>query len=262
MDLGLQQRSALVLASGNGLGKAAAMALAQEGCRVAVNARHPEALEQTAQEIRQLTRSDVIAVAGDVGREDDINHCVETTAQHFGGLDILVTNAGGPPVRTFEESTDAEWRQWYEITFLSVVRSVRAALPYLKTSGRGRIINITSSSVKAPIESLIYSNALRLAVVGLAKTLSRELGPYGITVHNVAPGYHLTDGLERIIIKKMQNGLSREEVLKNWADAIPVGRIGQPEDLGVLIAWLAGDKSSYLNGTTIPVDGGLYSGVM
>ncbi|RMH63753.1 MAG: SDR family oxidoreductase [Calditrichaeota bacterium] len=262
MDLGLKGRSAVVMAASKGLGKAAARALAAEGCRVAISARHAETLTAAAREIEQQYGVEVVPVAGDVRNPRDIQTLIDSAAREFGGVDILVTNAGGPPVRTFEDSTDEEWREWYDITFLSVVRSVRAALPHLKKSGRGRIINITSSSVKAPIESLVYSNALRLAVVGLAKTLSRELGPHGITVHNVAPGYHLTDGLERIIVNKMQQGLRREQVLESWSRSIPVGRIGRPEDLGALIAWLAGDQASYLNGTTIPVDGGLYPGVM
>ncbi len=262
MDLGLEGKTALVMAASKGLGKAAAMALSAEGCTVVLGARNAATLKQTAEDIRETTGNAVYYQPTDVGVKEQIEALAALAEEKAGGADILVTNAGGPPVRTFEESTDDEWQQWYNITFMSVVRAVQAVLPAMKRKKSGRIINITSSSVKAPIESLVYSNALRLAVVGLAKTLSRELGPYGITVHNVAPGYHLTEGLERIIVNKMKEGRSRKEVLEMWSRSIPVGRIGRPEDLAYLIAFLAGSRASYLSGTTIQVDGGLYGGVM
>ncbi len=262
MDLGLQGKTAVVFAASKGLGKAAARALAAEGCRVVMGARDGETLAAAAREIEKATGNAPLFRPTDVGDREQIGALVQQAVEKTGGVDILVTNAGGPPVRTFEESTDEEWQHWYNITFMSVVRAVHAVLPHMKKRRFGRIINITSSSVKAPIESLVYSNALRLAVVGLAKTLSRELGAYGITVHNVAPGYHLTEGLERIIVNRMKQGLSREEVLAGWSKSIPVGRIGRPEDLAALITFLAGTPASYLSGTTIQVDGGLYGGVM
>jgi len=143
---------------------------------------------------------------------------------------------------------------------MSVVRSIKAALPYMKQNKWGRIINITSISVKMPIENLIYSNSLRLAVVGLAKSLSMELGPFGITVNTVAPGHHLTDGLERIIKKKVEAGMPREEVLKQWIDRTPMHRLGQPQDLANMIAFLASEQAGFISGTTVQVDGGQYAG--
>jgi 3-oxoacyl-[acyl-carrier protein] reductase len=132
----------------------------------------------------------------------------------------------------------------------------------MKNAGWGRIINITSVSVKEPLPGLVYSNALRLAVVGLAKTLSRELGPYGITVHNVAPGFHRTNGLERIVRKRMEAGEKREDIFKNWQENVPLRKIGEPEDLAALITFLASDQSRYMSGTTIQVDGGRYGGIL
>jgi len=165
-------------------------------------------------------------------------------------------------VKGFEETTDEEWHYWYDVTFMGVVRSIRRVLPHMKKQKFGRIINITSISVKAPVERLIYSNALRLAVVGLAKSLSMELGPFGITVNNVAPGYHLTEGLERIIRKREEEGATRADVLSQWEEKIPLRRLGQPQDLAALITFLASQQASYITGTTIQVDGGLYAGTL
>jgi 3-oxoacyl-[acyl-carrier protein] reductase len=262
MDLKLKGKVAVVFAASKGLGKGAALALAEEGCRVAICSRNAEAIKKSAEEIVQISATEVFYQVVDVEQKQQIEYFIKAVADRFGSIDILVTNAGGPPVANFEQSSDEEWQKWYNITFMSVVRAVKAALPYLKKDGFGRIINITSSSVKASIENLIYSNSLRLAVVGLAKSLSRELGPFGITVHNVAPGYHMTDGLERIIKAKVKEGKTRQDVLKTWTDNVPVRRIGEPEDLAALITFLASGKTGYMSGTTIQVDGGTFIGTM
>jgi len=262
MDFKLKDKIAVVFASSKGLGKGAALALASEGCKVAICSRNTDLMEQAARDITKQTGSEVFYQAVDVEDKEQIDHFINAVAKKFASIDILVTNAGGPPVANFEQTIDAEWLKWYNITFMSVVRSVKAALPFLKQSDSGRIINITSSSVKSSIDNLIYSNSLRLAVVGLAKSLSRELGQYGITVHNVAPGYHMTDGLERIIKAKVEAGMSREDVLKAWTDNVPVGRIGEPQDLAALITFLASGQTGYMSGTTIQVDGGTFVGTM
>ncbi len=262
MDLEIKNKVAIVFAASKGLGKAAALALAKEGCRVAICSRDAKKIERVAGEIEAISGSAVLGRAVDVGKKEDIDRFIKNVVDRWGTIDILVNNAGGPLVATFEQSQDDEWLKWYNLTFMSVVRAVKAALPFLKQNNWGRIINITSSSVKAPIESLVYSNSIRLAVVGLAKTLSRELGQYGITVHNVAPGYHLTDGLERIIDNRVEQGQKREDVLNEWSQNIPVGRIGEPEDLAALITFLASGKAGYMSGTTISVDGGLYAGTL
>ena len=262
MDFVLKGKKAIVLAASKGLGKAVAEALAAEGCHLAMCARTAENLQKTAQAIEEKHHVPVLATAVDIHDKSGLEFIIENAVNKMDGVDILVTNAGGPPVKSFEETTDDEWAYWYEITFMGVVRSIRKVLPFMKKQKFGCIINITSISVKAPVERLIYSNALRLAVVGLAKSLAMEMGPYGITVNNVAPGYHLTDGLERIVRKRVEGGESREAVLSQWEEKIPLRRIGKPEDLAFLIAFLASERASYITGTTIQVDGGLYSGTL
>ena len=262
MDLNLKDKIAVIFAASKGLGKAAAMSLAAEGCRVAICSRNKQKLEQTREEIESKTGNEVLIQIVDVGNKSDIESFIQTVIKKWHKIDILVTNGGGPPVKPFIDTEDEEWHTWFDNTFMSVVRSIQAVIPSMQKNKWGRIINITSVSVKAPIENLIYSNALRLGVVGLAKTLAAELGPFGITVNNVAPGYHLTDGLERIIKTKVDSGLKREDVLKQWNDKIPMRRIGVPDDLAGLITFLASDKASYLTGATIQVEGGMYSGVL
>ena len=262
MDLNLNGKIAVVLAASKGLGKAVAQSLAAEGCRLAICSRNKAALESTAREMTQTMGSEVFYQTVDVKNKADIDRFINNTVKQYGTVDILITNAGGPPVKSFEESTEEEWHEWYEITFMSVVRSIKAVLPYMKRNRYGRIINITSISVKAPVERLIYSNALRLAVVGLAKSLANEIGPFGITVHNVAPGYHLTDGLERIVRKKVESGAKREDILNEWERHIPLHKIGRPNDLAGIITFLASERAGYLTGTTIQVDGGLYPGTL
>ncbi len=260
MDLGLQGKVAVVFAASKGFGKATAMALAEEGCKVAICSRDEKNIKDAAEEIRKSTGAEVIYRVVDVAEDNQIQSFIEYVAGKWGKIEIMVNNAGGPPVKSFEDTVDDEWHYWYDVTFMSVVRAVRAVLPHMKKNGFGRIINITSISVKAPIKNLIYSNALRMTVIGLAKSLSQELGAYGITVHNVAPGYHLTDGLERIIKKRMEQGETRDEILDGWINTVPMGRIGEPDDLAALIAFLASGKSGYLSGTTIACDGGMYPG--
>jgi len=262
MDLGLNKKTAVVLAASKGLGKAVARSLAMEGCHLAICSRNKTALKFTADEIARVSGSEIFYQTVDLKNKAKIDRFISETVKQYGTVDILVTNAGGPPVKSFEESTEEEWHEWYEITFMSVVRSIKAVLPYMKKNKFGRIINITSISVKAPVERLIYSNALRLAVVGLAKSLAKEVGTYGITVHNVAPGYHLTDGLERIVRKKVAAGLKRGDVLKEWERQIPLHKIGQPNDLAGIVTFLASEQAGYLSGTTIQVDGGLYPGIL
>jgi len=262
MDYKLEDKVAVVLAASKGLGKAAAGSLSEEGCRIAICSRDKEAVQQAAASIREKTGREVIAFAADVESAADIRNFFQAVHAKWGRVDILVNNAGGPPVKTFDETTDEEWEKYFNITFMSIVRSIREVIPAMKKAGWGRIINITSVSVKEPLPGLIYSNALRLAVVGLAKTLSRELGPYGITVHNVAPGFHRTDGLERIVRKRMEAGEKREAIFKNWQENVPLRKIGEPEDLAALITFLASDQSRYMSGTTIQVDGGRYGGIL
>jgi 3-oxoacyl-[acyl-carrier protein] reductase len=262
MDLNLKDKVALIFAASKGLGKAAALSLAKEGCKVAICSRDKNNLEKTSEEIRKKSDAQVFYQVVNVGSKVEIENFVQSVINHWKKIDILVTNGGGPPVKPFIDTDEDEWQTWFENTFMSVVRSIKAVIPSMQKQKWGRVINITSVAVKAPIENLVYSNSMRLGVVGLSKTLATELGPDGITVNNVAPGYHLTDGLERIIKTKTDAGIPRDVVLSQWTDKIPVGRIGVPSDLAGLITFLASDHSSFITGTTFQVDGGMYSGAL
>jgi 3-oxoacyl-[acyl-carrier protein] reductase len=259
MDLGLQDKVAIVMAASKGLGRACATALAAEGAQVTIGARGAQVLEKTAQEIQQATRSRVLAVPTDVTKAEDVEAIVAATVGEFGRIDILVNNAGGPPAGTFASFGDAHWQTAFELNLLSTVRLVRLVLPHMRTTGSGRIITIVSTSVKQPIDGLLLSNAIRTGVVGLAKTLSVELAPDNITVNNVCPGRILTDRLRQIyhINERLQQGVSEEAVLKEMSQDIPLGRVGKPEELGAFVAFLASQQAAYITGTTIQVDGGL-----
>lgn len=257
MDFGLAGKAALVGGASRGIGRAIALGLAREGCRVAICARGRERLEATAEEIRSSTGAEVIGVPCDMSQPDDIRRFVAAAVEAFGRLDVVVNNAGGPPTGPFEAHDEAAWQQALSQNFLSVVRTVREALPYLRAAGGGRIINITSIAVKEPIPGLILSNAARLGVVGLAKTLSRELAAHGITVNNVCPGLTLTDRMRELYGGRAEEaGRSLEEVLAEEAQRIPLGRLGQPEDVAALVLFLASEPARHITGTTIQVDGG------
>ena len=255
MDLGLQDKVAIVMAASKGLGRACASALAAEGARITIGARGVQALEKTAQEIQKATRSRVLAVPADVTKAESIEAIVAKTVHEFGRIDILVNNAGGPPSGNFESFGDDQWQAAFELNLLSAVRLVRLVLPHMRKTGSGRIINIVSTSVKQPIDGLLLSNAIRSGVVGLSKTLSVELAPDNITVNNVCPGRILTDRLRQIY--HINEGMSEEAVLKEVARDVPMGRVGKPEELGALVAFLASQQAAYITGTTIQVDGGL-----
>jgi len=263
MDLGLAGKAALVGGASRGIGKAVAMALAREGCRVGIGARGREGLEAAAAEIAGATGSEVLPVVCDMSRYDDIRRFVAETVSRFGGLDIVVNNAGGPPLGPFEAHSEEAWQAAVDQNFLSVVRTVREALPHLRKRGGGRIINITSVAVKQPIDGLILSNAARLGVVGLAKTLSRELGPDQILVNNVCPGLTLTDRLREVLQNRATTqGRSLEEVMEDENRSIPVGRLGKPEDIAALVVFLASEPARHITGTTVQVDGGSTTAVM
>lgn len=259
MDLGLKEKVALVLAASKGLGRASAQALAAEGAYVTIGARHGQVLDQTAQDIQKTTGSRVLAVPVDVTRDEDIETIIAATMREYGRIDILVNNAGGPPFGTFEQFNDAQWQAAFELNLLSSVRLIRRVVPHMRATGSGRIITIVSTSVKQPIEGLILSNTIRLGMVGLAKTLSVELAPDNITVNNVCPGRILTDRLRQgsSMKERIAHGMTEEEAQKDLATDIPLGRIGKPEELGTLVAFLASQQAAYITGTTIQVDGGL-----
>lgn len=263
MDMGLKGAVAVVTASSRGLGKATSLGLAQEGANLVMCARGAERLEEAAREIREQTGVEVVVVPADVSTEEGIAAVIGAAVERFGRIDVLVTNAGGPPPGDFTKHSDETWQRAFELNLLSVVRLIRAARPYLQASGRGRIINFSSTSVKQPIEGLILSNSLRAGVIGMAKTLATELAPHGITVNNIAPGRIDTDRVRSLDRNRASTlGISEKEAKQAQIENIPLGRYGEPSELAALAVFLASDKASYITGTTIQVDGGLVKGLL
>lgn len=261
MDLGLKDKVVAVAAASKGLGKAVALRVAQEGARVGICARNAQGVQQAAQEISAQTGAKVFAIAADLTRAQDVQRFVDATAEHFGGLDALVCNAGGPPSGTFADFDDAAWEAAFQLTLMSVVRLCRAALPHFKARGAGRIVNITSVSIKQPIDNLILSNSLRMAVLGLSKTLANEYASERITVNCVCPGYIETDRLKELFqTRAAAMNVSLEEVKGYLAQTVPLRRLGQPQELADVVALLCSQRAGYLTGAAIQVDGGITKG--
>ncbi len=258
MDLGLKDKIALVAASSKGLGRASAEAMAQEGAKVTICARDEAALNATRDEIVAATGAEILAVPADMTSADDIKNIVQKTVDHFGGLHILVCNAGGPPAGYFPEFEDKQWETAFNLTMMSAVRLIRAALPHMQNAQWGRIVNITSLSVKEPVDNLILSNSIRASVHGLAKTLANQIAKDGITINNVMPGFIQTDRINHLVaVNAEKSGKSQEETITDMATPIPVGRFGQMEEFGAFVAFLASEKANYINGVSVPVDGGI-----
>lgn len=263
MDMGLRGKVAVVCAASKGLGKASARGLAAEGANLVICARGEDVLKQTADEISKATGVKVVPVALDVSQEADCTRLIEATKAEFGGLDILVNNAGGPPPGFFMDFSDEQWAAGFETNFMSAVRLVRLAIPIMQQRGGGRVVNIVSLSVKQPIENLVISNSIRASVIGLMKTLSQQFGADGITFNNVLPGTILTDRVRQTSRAQAEReGISVDEVIARGGKAVPMGRIGQPEDLGALVTFLASSHAQWITGTSIQVDGGAYKGLM
>ena len=258
MDLELGGKTALVLASSRGLGRAIATELAAEGANVVISSRDEAALAATAAEIQEATGAEVDHFAADVTSNEDIQRLVARAAERFGGVDALVTNTGGPPAGTFEDFGDDEWTGAFELTLLNVVRAVRAVLPYMRERGGGRIVNVASSSIKQPIEGLTLSNTFRAGIAGLAKSLSAELAPDGILVNTLGPGRLSTDRSAGMDASQAESrGVSVEEVREEMAARIPLGRYGSPEEFAKVAAFLASPANSYVTGQAVLVDGGM-----
>lgn len=255
-------RIALVCAASKGLGRASAEALARDGFRVVICARGEEALRRTAAELT-AAGAEVLPIAADLSRAADIDRVLAGTVAAFGGLDVLVTNTGGPPSGPFMALDECAWTHAIDSLLLSVVRLCRGAIPLMQARGGGRIIHITSISVKQPIQGLVLSNALRSAVTSLAKTLAVELAPYQILVNCVAPGYTRTDRIVELSGQAAaREGVEPEVVEERTVSQIPLGRMGEPNEFAAVVAFLASPAASYVTGVTIPVDGGWTRGLV
>lgn len=257
MDLGIAGRTALVGGSSAGLGFAAAMELAKEGAKVVVNSRSSESVDQACTRIREATGADVLGVAANLTIPDEVERLVREASEYFGAVDILVTNTGGPPGGSFESHSAEVWRDAIAQNFESVLNVCRAVLPGMKERTWGRIINITSISVKQPVAGLILSNSLRAGVTGFARTLANEVAASGITVNNVLPGYTATERLNELANKLSQmNDSSPDDERARWAAEIPMNRLGHPDELAALITFLASERAGYITAQSIAVDGG------
>lgn len=262
MNLGLKDRVALVAASSQGIGRATAEAFAAEGCRVAMCARNWQTLQTTAEAIRKQSGVEVFAEALDVTDAEAVRRFVAVVAERFGGVDICVTNAGGPPAKGFLAATVEDWQHALDANFLSTVYFAQEVIPHMQRKKWGRIITITSITTKQPVGDLVLSNAVRAAVVGLVKSLANEFGKDGILVNNVGPGFTATDRLKELAAGRASTGSKSErEIFDGWAADAPLKRLGEPREVAETIVWLASERASYITGQTVLVDGGMYKGL-
>jgi 3-oxoacyl-[acyl-carrier protein] reductase len=262
MDLGIRGRTAFVAASSRGLGRAIAEALAAEGVRVAMCARTEE-IVGVAASVAAAHGVDTLGIVADVSVPADVDRVIAEATARFGGIDILVTNAGGPPAGPFEQHTPEAWRAATALTLDSVVNLCRAVLPGMKARRWGRILNVTSIAVKQPVDGLILSNSLRAAVTGFARTLANEVAPFGITVNNLLPGYTRTERLVELASGIAQRtGTTRDEAYAAWEQQIPMGRVGEPHEFAALAAFLASEQASYITAQNVAVDGGWIRGLV
>jgi 3-oxoacyl-[acyl-carrier protein] reductase len=259
MDLQLTGKTAVVAASSQGLGRAIAEVLLQEGANVVISGRDESKLKKVASELQAY--GEVAYKQTDITKPEDIKGLMSMASDTFGGIDILINNAGGPPAGSFEVLSDQDWLNSFELNLLSYIRLIREALPFLKVNG-GKIINIASSSIKEPIPGLILSNTFRTGMVGMTKTLSQELAPYQVMINTVAPGKIATDRvhhLDQFNADKL--GVTREEIEETSKNSIPLKRYGRPEEFAKVVAFLVSDANSYMTGSSFLVDGGMVKSI-
>jgi len=258
MDFQLQGKTVLITASSKGIGRAAAELFMKEGCKVAICSANKENLIKTASEMKRQYNIEPLWEVCNINSQKDIENMVEYVNRVYGTIDILVNNCGGPVPGFFEELNESAWSDAFEQVLMSAVRFTKLVLPGMKAKHWGRIINITSISVKQPVDNLILSNAFRNAVTAFAKTVSNEVGKFNITINNVAPGYTLTSRIYELAVERAKkSGESHEHVLAMMANEVPMKRLARPDEVASLIVYLASDIAGYITGVTIPVDGGV-----
>jgi len=273
MELGLKKRVALVCAASQGLGRGVALSLAREGANVVICSRNEERIQAAAKEIAQEAAASfsrphktppvILPVPADVSKAADVRRLVQTAADHFGRIDILINNAGGPPVAPFNRVNDKAWEEGVQLTLMSAVRMIREVLPHMLKNRWGRVITITSVAAKQPIVDLVISSSLRPGLLGLHKVLANRYGADGILFNCVAPGYILTARHDEVSrARAAERKMTREQYLEEAAREVPMRRLGRPEELGDTIAFLASERASYINGAVISVDGGLVRGLL
>jgi 3-oxoacyl-[acyl-carrier protein] reductase len=263
MDLQLKDKHALITGSSHGLGYATALVLAREGCRVAINSRDATKVAEAARSIAAQTGAQVIGLTGDVTDPDVPEYLVNGTVGAFGGLDILITNAGGPPSGAFESFDEAAWQKAIDLSLMSHVRLIRAALPHLQKSGAASVLTITSYAVKQPIPNLVLSNSIRAATVGLTKSLALELGAAGIRFNSILPGWTETERVHELMKSRAaQNNTTVEAEMAKQSKDSPLGRMGRPEEFANAAVFLVSPAASYITGVMLTVDGGMYKGTL
>ncbi len=262
MDLRLKDKRAFVAGSSRGLGYATALALAKEGCKVVINSRDEEKVRATAGKMTAETGTQAYSVAGDVSDASTAERLIQSAIESLGGLDILITNAGGPPAGSFEIFDEKTWQKAVDTSFLSHVRLIRAALPHLRKSDSPSVLTFTSYTVKQPLQNLILSNSIRAATVGLTKSLAMELGKDGIRFNSILPGWTLTERVQQLMGLRAETNKTtvEEEITKQIAD-IPLGRMGQPEEFANAAVFLVSPAASYITGVMLNVDGGIVKGL-
>ena len=258
MNLNLAGKAVLVLASSRGLGFACAQGFAAEGAQVMLTGRNEETLDDAAESLTKTTGQPIRYQVCDITNPVDIQRAIDGVVEEFGTIDTLVNNAGGPPAGNFDHLDDQAWQRAFELNLLSFIRAIRAALPHMRHQGSGRIVNIASSSIKAPIDGLLLSNVMRPGILGLAKGLSQELATQGIMINTIGPGTISTERIKELFEgKAATQGISLEEVTKQAIDRIPAGRLGDPEEFARLAVFLGSPANSYITGQAILVDGGM-----
>jgi 3-oxoacyl-[acyl-carrier protein] reductase len=259
MDLGLKGRVALVAGASSGLGLATASELAAEGASVVITARRESHLRQAADDIKAATGAEVLAVPADVTVESEVERMIDQTVSAFGRLDILIPNSGGPPAGFFQDFSSHDYRQAVELTLISTINMCLRAVPHMRKQKWGRIVAITSIAAKEPVENLILSNTARAGTLGFLKSLSQQVAQEGITVNALCPGYHLTERLRSLAaLKAEQDGVAVEDVQRQMAASVAMKRLGEPREFAALAAFLASARATYITGTVIQIDGGLY----